>query len=273
MPGKPDLSCWTDAKLAACWLGHATVLLKVGALTMLTDPVFSRRVGLGLGFATMGPARIVAPSLRLRELPAVDIVLLSHAHFDHLDRPTLWQLASHFPKAALITAAGLNDLTCDLPFAQRVEVKLGESITLVNTTFTAWPVRHWSARMIRDTHREACSFLIERSSRRVLFGGDSAFGDHWTPIGRQGGVDLAIVGIGAYDPWIDGHASPEQAWKMAVEHARARHMLAMHHSTFKLSVEPMREPMERLLRIAGADSHRIVASTIAHCWCDPRASE
>src|SRR2546421_11651948 len=99
---KPNLAGWDDHDLAAAWIGHATVLLRVGGMTILTDPVLSNRVGVGLGLFTGGPRRLVAPALRLRELPPIDLILLSHAHFDHLDRPTLARLPRRIP---VITAA------------------------------------------------------------------------------------------------------------------------------------------------------------------------
>ena len=93
-PCKPELSRWSDHDLAAAWLGHATVLLRIGGMTVLTDPVLSNRVGVGLGLVTGGPKRLVAPALSVRELPPIDLILISHAHYDHLDRPTLARLPS-----------------------------------------------------------------------------------------------------------------------------------------------------------------------------------
>lgn len=302
-PVTPDFSHWGDATLAACWIGHATTLLRVGGLTLLTDPVFSSRVGLGWGFGTLGPARFVKPAVRLRDLPPVDVVLLSHAHFDHLDRPTL----SRLPKAStVICADGTGDLANDLGFRRVYELKLGESMTLPSSVgqaflpvhnppakptpspsdgfadggqdrqeclsykirITAVPVRHWGARTILDGNRGYCAYLIEASDgRRVLYGGDSAHQEYWKPIGEQGGVDLAIVGIGAYDPWIGGHANPEQAWQMAAD-AGARKVLPMHHRTFKLSNEPMTDPLDRLLAAAGDRAGDVVCRRIGEQWSE-----
>ena len=91
-PRKIDLSRWETQPLGAAWIGHATVLIRIGGMTVLTDPVLSNRVGLGFGLITGGPHRFLQPSLPLRELPKVDLILISHAHFDHLDRPTLHRL-------------------------------------------------------------------------------------------------------------------------------------------------------------------------------------
>src|SRR5690349_9484838 len=94
---KPDLSGWEEKDLAAAWVGHATVLLRLGGMTILTDPVFSSRVGIGLGLITGGPTRLTAPALRIEELPTIDLILISHAHFDHLDRPSLNRLPKRAP--------------------------------------------------------------------------------------------------------------------------------------------------------------------------------
>src|SRR5437870_4773158 len=120
----PSLSNWESLELAAVWIGHATVLLRVAGVTILTDPVFSNRIGIGLGFLTGGPKRFIAPALTIRQLPPIDLVLLSHAHFDHLDRPTL----SRLPKSAsVVTAHRTRDLVDDLGFRSVTELRWGES--------------------------------------------------------------------------------------------------------------------------------------------------
>lgn len=264
-PVTPDFSRWTEATLAACWIGHATTLLRVGGTTILTDPVFSNRVGLGWGFGTLGPARFVKPAVPLEALPAIDLILLSHAHFDHLDRPTLARL----PKTStVICADGTGDLANDLGFRRVFELKLGESMSVGTLKVTGVPVRHWGARTVLDTSRGYCAYLIEANDgRRVLYGGDSAHQEYWKPIGASGGVDLAIVGIGAYDPWIGGHSNPEQAWQMATD-AGARKLLPMHHRTFKLSNEPMTDPLDRLLAAAGDRAVDVVCRRIGEQWSE-----
>src|SRR5437762_322904 len=124
-PLKPDLARWHSRKLSAVWIGHATVLLRVGDLTILTDPVLSNRVGLGFGLITGGPHRLVAPALAARDLPPIDLILVSHAHFDHLDRPTLCRLSKDTP---VITAHHTLDLIRDLGFRSIAELQWGESL-------------------------------------------------------------------------------------------------------------------------------------------------
>ena len=123
-PHRPDLSGWADHSLAAAWLGHATVLLRLGGRTVITDPVLSARVGLGLGLITGGPRRLIAPALTAAQLPPVDLILLSHAHFDHLDRPTLVRMDKATP---VVAAHDTADLITDLGFRHVTELRWGES--------------------------------------------------------------------------------------------------------------------------------------------------
>ncbi|MGN6628008.1 MAG: MBL fold metallo-hydrolase [Tepidisphaeraceae bacterium] len=260
-PLTPNLVDWHRHRTAAAWLGHATLLLRIGGQTILTDPVFSPRVGIGLGLLTAGPLRHQRPAVTIDELPAIDIILLSHAHFDHLDRPTL----SRLPKRSRVVASrGLRDLVDDLGFARVDELSWGESQRIDALTITAQPVKHWGARTFYDTHRGYGAFLLEGDGRRVLYGADTAYHEDWRGMGK---VDLAIVGIGAYDPYIAAHANPEQALAMA-DHVQAERVLPMHHSTFKLSHEPMTEPIERILTAAGTNRDRIVVREVGGVWTD-----
>jgi L-ascorbate metabolism protein UlaG (beta-lactamase superfamily) len=256
---KPDLSNWENETLAAVWIGHATVLIRIGGKTIITDPVLSNRVGIGLGLATGGPRRLIAPALTVRELPPIDLILISHAHFDHLDRPTLSRMSNRVP---VIAAKHTSDLISDLGYRQITELDWGETVNFHGLKITARQVRHWGARTFYDQHRGFNAYLIESSDKRVLYGGDTAFHEHFKDLPK---IDLAILGIGAYDPYIAAHATPEQAWTMA-DHCRAEQILPIHHSTFRLSHEPPHEPMERMLAAAGERSDRIVVREIGHQW-------
>ncbi len=258
-PKCPDISDWSRRGLSAVWIGHATLLLRVGGLTVLTDPVFSTRIGIGLGLATAGPARKYAPALSIDQLPSIDLILLSHAHFDHLDRPTL----ARFPRSIpLILAEHTADLVRDLGFSSVREIGWDQSIQFGPLKLTGRKVKHWGARTFHDAHRSFNAYLIESAGARVLFGGDSAYQNYFRDIGP---IDLAILGIAAYDPYLAAHATPEQAWEM-FGHANAAHLLPMHHSTFRLSHEPMHEPMQRLLKTAGVEQDRIIARHIGDQW-------
>ena len=255
----PDLRDWERHELAATWIGHATVLLRIGGMTILTDPVFSTRVGICMGLMTAGPRRLVAPALSINKLPKLDLILISHAHFDHLDRPSLVRLSKKTP---VITAHRTHDLVSDLGFKNITELQWDESLRLGDVNVTARQVRHWGARTFYDHHRGFNAYLLESAKHRVLYGGDTAYHDGFRDVGR---VDLAILGIGAYDPYVAAHATPEQAWQMA-DHCLADHVLPMHHSTFRLSHEPTHEPLERLMDAAGRLVDRVVASKVGKLW-------
>jgi L-ascorbate metabolism protein UlaG (beta-lactamase superfamily) len=259
---KPDLKDWESYELAACWIGHATVLLRVGGTTILTDPVLSNRVGVGFGLFTGGPRRLVGPALTARELPKIDLILVSHAHFDHLDRPTLARLPKRTP---VVTAHRTRDLVLDLGYRKVTELHWGEQLELPNgLKLTAREVAHWGARTFYDMHRGFNAYLIESPKRRVLYGGDTAYFPGFKDIGR---VDLAVFGIGAYDPYVAAHATPEQAWAMAND-VRAERILPMHHSTFRLSYEPVNEPMERMMTAAGGDGQRVCVREVGGMWAE-----
>lgn len=257
----PNLADWENRDLAAIWIGHATVLLRIEGFTLLTDPVFAPRVGVGLGMMTGGPKRLIAPAMKIDQLPPIDLVLLSHAHFDHLDRPTLDRLPKRTP---IVTAEHTRDLVADLGFTRITELRWGERYELPRSPlrFTAMKINHWGARTFLDMHRGYNAYLVESTRHRVLYGGDTAYHEDFRGIGR---IDLAILGIGAYDPYIQAHATPEQVVTMA-DHAHAERILPMHHSTFRLSHEPPSEPIERLLDALGQDPSRAIITAVGQQW-------
>jgi len=255
----PDLAGWEDRALSAVWIGHATLLLRIGGMTVLTDPVFGNRIGLGLWLTTLGPRRHIAAALRVGQLPKIDLILSSHAHFDHLDRPTLAMLDKKIP---VVMADRTRDLVWDLGFRNVTELRWGETARFNGLSLTAREVRHWGARTFVDTYRGYNGYLLEAGKHRVLYGGDTAYQELFKDAGP---LDLAILGIGAYDPFIRMHASPEEVWTMA-NHAHADHVIPMHHSTFRLSHEPMNEPLERILAASGNESDRIVVREVGQSW-------
>ena len=262
-PYRPDPASWPETGLHAAWLGHTTVLLKVEGVTILTDPVFSRRAGIGLGPVTLGLKRLVEPALAIAELPKIDIVLLSHAHMDHFDIPSLRRLESR--GTTVITAARTADLLRLGRYAAIRELGWGAR-TLVDTQagackVCAFQVRHWGARMRRDTWRGYNGYTIEAGRYRILFGGDTALTDGFRQLKTARPFDLAIMPVGAYNPWIHSHCTPEQAWSMANQ-AGAEFFLPVHHQTFMLSREPYLEPIERVYGSAGNHPDRVAVSRI-----------
>ncbi len=244
--------------LSAVWLGHATVLLRIGNAWVLTDPVLSHRIGVRIGPITLGVPRLTA-AVDPGSLPKIDVILLSHAHFDHLDKPTLHRLVS--PSTRVITAMGTTDLV-PKGFGSVQELAWDTSTRIAGLEVRAIRPEHWGARTALDRNRSFNAYLIHSDAGRVLFTGDTA---HTNAFGRVNGADLTIFGIGAYNPWVHAHATPEQAWAMHSA-AGGKFFLPMHHSTFKLSDEPLGEPMKRLIEAAGPLAHSVIGRNLAGFW-------
>jgi L-ascorbate metabolism protein UlaG (beta-lactamase superfamily) len=145
------------------------------------------------------------------------------------------------------------------------ELAWGEAVEVGGARIEAIPVAHWGARRIVDKHRGYGGFLVEKNGRAVVFGGDTAYTNVFASLAERTRVDLAILPIGAYNPYVWSHANPEQAWAMSRE-MNARFLLPMHHSTFRLSREPVEEPQERMLRVAGDEAWRIVTTEVGATW-------
>jgi L-ascorbate metabolism protein UlaG (beta-lactamase superfamily) len=258
-PHRPDPGAWPDTGLHAAWLGHTTVLLKIDGVTILTDPVFSSRAGIGLGPLTLGLKRLVDPALALAELPKIDVVLLSHAHMDHFDIRSLRRLEGR--GVSVVTASRTADLLRPGRYAAVRELGWDQRTQLGPLAIRAFQVRHWGARMRSDTWRGYNGYTIEAGRYRVLFGGDTALTDSFGRLKTSRPFDLAIMPVGAYNPWIHAHCTPEQAWRMA-QQAGAEFFLPVHHQTFMLSREPYFEPIERVYGAAGSHPDRVAISRI-----------
>lgn len=258
-PNRPDPSKWSDTGIHAAWLGHSTVLLKIDGIMVLTDPVFSNRIGLNVGPVTIGLKRLVSPALRCSETPRPDVVLLSHAHMDHFDLPSLRALESK--RTTVVTAPKTSDLLRVANYAAVHELGWGEEVRIGELTVRAFQVRHWGARVRSDTYRGFNGYLIETPKHRVLFGGDTALTDTFRPLRTSRGIDLAIMPVGAYNPWIQAHCTPEQALRMTND-AGADFLLPVHHRTFQLGSEPYDEPLERINAVLSNDSKRLALKEI-----------
>jgi len=258
-PARPDPHSWSDCGLHAAWLGHSTVLLKIDGFTVLTDPVLSTRVGIYLGLFTLGLKRLVEPALALEDLPKIDLVLLSHAHFDHFDLPTLRHLEGR--GTAVVTASKTKDLLRVNRYGSVSELGWGGRLTTGPLEIRAFQVKHWGARMRSDVYRGYNGYTIDAGRYRVLFGGDTALTTSFRTLKSGRPFDLALMPIGAYNPWIYSHCSPEQSWQMAND-AGAEFFLPLHHQTFALSREPYLEPIERVCAAACRHTDRIALHQI-----------
>jgi L-ascorbate metabolism protein UlaG (beta-lactamase superfamily) len=269
---KPEPLKWNDAEITAAWIGHATVLINFFGIKILTDPVLFSRIGIRLPGLTIGPKRLTAPALQFHELPRIDLILLSHAHFDHFDLRTLHRFNKD---TSVITAPNTADLLRWTRLRDITELRWGEtkvldiaSQTKGTVVIRAFQVKHWGARTQRDTHRGYNGYLIGRNGRRILFAGDTALTDTFAELRTYGPIDLAIMSIGAYNPWIHSHCTPEQAVEMATA-AGAQFIMPVHHQTFRLSFEPLREPIERFEAALCKQPERIALREIGQTFALP----
>jgi L-ascorbate metabolism protein UlaG (beta-lactamase superfamily) len=212
---------------------------------------------------------LTAPALEFHQLPQIDVIVLSHAHFDHLDLRTL---RCFDESTRVITARATRDLLRHTRFREITALDWGETKVLSTAAgeieITAFPVKHWGARTQRDTHRGYNGYLIERRGHRIIFAGDTAMTESFAALRRHGPIDAAIMSISAYNPWIQSHCTPEQAIQMA-NAAGARFIVPVHHQTFRLSFEPFSEPIERFETALSKSPERIALREIGQTFVLP----
>ncbi|MGC3956878.1 MAG: MBL fold metallo-hydrolase [Verrucomicrobiota bacterium] len=270
-PAKPAPATWSDNAITMSWIGHATVLINFYGINILTDPIFAERCGVSLGITTAGPKRYIAPALALADLPRLDLVLLSHAHMDHFDLPTLKQLA---PRAPIITAKATTDLLAGLKPKQVTELAWNQNSILRTERgelkVEAFEVKHWGKRWPSEkVERGYNGYILRREGRAILFGGDTAETTLFRDLRGRGPFDVAFMPIGAYQPWIHAHCTPEQAVNMAND-AGARYIVPIHHQTFQLSEEPMSEPIERFQVALQGESERVALTKVGESFVYPK---
>jgi L-ascorbate metabolism protein UlaG (beta-lactamase superfamily) len=247
---KPKLTpvpeVWNSNGITAAWLGHSTVLLNFYGFTILTDPVLFRRVGADTCVGTIGAKRLIAPALSASQLPSIDLVLLSHAHMDHLDFATLRALPG---TPRVVTAKATDELLRGTQLKKPLALGWGERARVStengNVRVKAFEVKHWGARWRYDKYRGYNGYVVEREGRKIIFGGDTAWTETFRGLRSEGPYALAIMPIGAYQPWVCSHCTPEQAVHMAND-AGADFFLPVHFKTFPLGREGTVEPLERL---------------------------
>lgn len=236
---------------AATWVGHSTVLLQLGPLNVLTDPIWSERAS---PLRWIGPRRLMPPAVDFDALPEIDLVLLSHNHYDHLDEPTVRRIARRFPQASWLCPMRLGPMLRSLGVQYLVERDWWQSIQHPDWVATCTPAQHFSARGLGDRGDTLwCGWTIDTDGVRVYFAGDTALHPAFGEIrARLGPFDLILLPIGAYEPrWFmrTVHMNPEDALEayraLAENSARAPACLAIHWGTFRLTDEPVDEPPRR----------------------------
>jgi L-ascorbate metabolism protein UlaG (beta-lactamase superfamily) len=233
-----------EDELGVTFIGHSSFLLQLGGRKVLVDPVFATRL--------VVLRRQRKPGLAVEELPAIDLVLLTHAHMDHLNMASLRRvirstrrLTGRTPE--VVVPKGVEDLVATLGFSRVHRLAWWESAEVQGLNVTMTPCKHWGARMFRDTHRGYGGYVLEGDGHSVYHSGDTAYFDGFREIGARLRPQVALLPIGAYfpDSYRSVHTSPEEAVRGFVE-TGAEQMVPMHYGTFRLGREPMDEPLKRL---------------------------
>jgi L-ascorbate metabolism protein UlaG (beta-lactamase superfamily) len=227
-------------QVAVTWIGHASFLVQFRNLNVLIDPNFANWLFL--------LKRLKRAGLKIEDLPPVDVVLLTHAHFDHFHKPTLRRLPR--PKIA-VTPWGMAELAYGLGFERIIELEWWESFARDAWKVTLTPGKHWGARLLHDAHRGYGGFVLEHEGRRIFHAGDTAYFEGFKEIGEQLKPEIALLPIGAYRPerFRSVHMGPDEAVE-AFYDLGARWMVPMHYGTFKLSFEHLDDPPRWLRQIA-----------------------
>jgi len=244
-------------ELEVTWLGHSTVLLEIAGKRVLTDPVWSDRASPSRVF---GPQRFFAPPLPIDQLPMVHLVLISHDHYDHLDRSAVLALARRGSRFVVPLGVGARLRSWGVDDEQIAELDWWEETTFDGVRLVCTPARHFSGRGLLDRNRTLWSgWAIIGQDHRVFFSGDSGMSPHFAEIGRRlGPFDLTMMDTGAYDSsWADVHMGPEQA--VAAHHmVGGRLLLPVHWATFNLALHGWTEPGERVLAETRRTGTRVV---------------
>ena len=240
---KENLEKFKDDDYIA-WIGHATYLIKLGNMTIITDPVFSKNAGPLI----FGPKRFTEPALKLNEIPKTDIFLLTHNHYDHQDMSTIRNFP--FKDAKVLVPLKLGKYFKKYKDVNEMdwyeEIKINDHLKI-----TFLPAVHWSKRSLTDTNKTLWgNFLIQYKNIKILFACDTGYGNIYKEIGEKyGPIDITMINIGAYDfrPMFDKsiyHTTPEEALNVAQD-LKSKKVLGMHWGTFVLSLEPVMEPLIR----------------------------
>jgi len=240
----------TNGELGVTFIGHSSFFVQMGGQSAMIDPNFARWL-----FVLK---RLRQPGLRVRDLPPIDLVLVTHAHFDHLHRPSLRAIVHHNLRTsgkapAIIIPTHVTDLVSDLGFSEIIELDWWKSSRHGSLSVTHVPSQHWGARILKDSHRGYGGYVLRAGKHSVYHAGDTAYFPGFREIGRRLSPELALLPIGAYNPstFRNVHADPADATRAFLD-LNARWMVPMHYGSFRLSHEPVDEPLQLLEKEAKA---------------------
>ena len=223
-------------QICITWIGHASFLVQTHEVNVLIDPIWSMWLSV--------IKRLKEPGFHIHHLPSIDFVLVTHAHFDHLDRRTLRLVAADQP---IVVPVGVGRLVHRLGFNIVHELDEWQTIELGPLRISLTPAHHWGARFLADTYRGFGGFVIGAAGRSVFHCGDTAYFEGFKEIGERHNIEIALLPIGAYDPPLarEVHMNPEEAVR-AFNELKAKTLVPMHYGSFRLGYEPLEEPLERL---------------------------
>lgn len=245
-------SDWKEINLSeddnyAIWIGHSTFLIKKNGVTILTDPIFSKRAS---PFRNIGPKRLIPPAIPLNKIPKIDVVTVSHNHYDHLDIRSLKKISKNHPDAIFLVPAGDEKLLQRKRIKNVYNFNWWESIEHKEFVFTFTPVQHWSKRSLFDRNKSLWGgWYIKNKDYSIYHAGDTGYSKDFIDTRlKLGAPKYAFIPIGAYDPeWFmaESHVNPEDAVKIMLD-LEAEKAFGMHWATFTLTDEDTIEPKERL---------------------------
>lgn len=245
---KPVLA--TNGDLGLTFIGHSGFFVQMGGKNLVIDPNFARWL--------VVLKRQRRPGVKIKDLPPIDYVLVTHAHLDHLHKRSLRAIARLTRRKCgvapkIIVPQNCRDLVFDLGFEEVIELSWWQEHRDGKLSVTHTPSRHWGARMIRDYHRGYGGYVIRGGKHSLYHAGDTAYFEGFREIGERLRPEIALLPIGAYNPpsFRNVHTSPEDAVR-AFRDMRAKYMVPMHYGTFRLSHEPMDEPLRLLAEESAA---------------------
>ena len=244
LSSKNDLATFKENVM---WVGHSTLLLNHSDLTIMTDPQFSSRAS---PFSFMGPKRVTPPPIEISDLPRIDVVVISHNHYDHLDEASIREIAKIQPRVEFLVPLGLKSLLEDWGAKNVSELDWWQQVQRKGVTIQPTPVQHWSKRTFFDRNKTLWSgWMLKWNDFSFYFTGDAGYSDDFKETARKlGSPDLAAIPIGAYEPrefMKSAHINPEEA-VLAFTDLGAKKAIGIHWGTFKLTLEPMTEPPVKL---------------------------